>query len=124
VVTTETFAPDLSTTPARTQLLATYVPMRTSDKDRVYAVVEVDNDYGLLREGTSRPWLQMQVAFGIVAVLCLVMTVLSFIWSRRPQEVTGFGPSRRDVRAVAREDRRCRQAEVGRRRPSRHSAPE
>jgi hypothetical protein len=112
VITTETFAPDLSTTPARTELLATYVPMRASDKDRVYAVVEIDNDYGLLLEGTSRPWSQMQVAFGIVAVLCVFMTVLSFIWSRRPREVTGFGPSRRDVRAAARDDRKVAEAKA------------
>lgn len=112
VVSTETLAPDPSSTPARTELLATYVPMRSSDKDRAYAVVEIDNDYGLLREGTSRPWSQMQVAFGIVAVLCLVMTVLSFIWSRRPQEVTGFGPSRRDVRAAARDDRKVAEAKA------------
>lgn len=112
VITTETFAPDLSTTPARTELLATYVPMRASDKDPVYAVFEIDNDYGLLLEGTSRPWVQMQVAFGIVAVLCLVMTVLSFIWSRRPQEVTGFGPSRRDVRVAARDDRKVAEAKA------------
>jgi hypothetical protein len=112
VITTETLAPDLSTTPTRTELLATYVPMRTSDKDRVYAVVEIDNDYGLLREGTSRPWYQMQIAFGIVAILCLVMTVLSFIWSRRSQEVTGFGPNRRDARAVARDDRKVAEAKA------------
>lgn len=112
VVTAETFAPDLSTTPARRELLSIYVPMRTSEKDRVFAVVEIDNDYGLLREGTSRPWSQMQVAFGFVAVLCLVMTLLSFIWSRRPQEVTGFGPSRRDVRAAARNDRKVAEAKA------------
>jgi len=112
VVTTETFAPDLSTTPARTELLAIYVPMRTSDEDQVFAVVEIDNDYNLFREATSRPWSQMQVAFGIVAVLCLVMTFLSFIWSRRPQEVTGFGPSRRDVRAAARDDRKVAEAKA------------
>lgn len=112
VVSTETLAPDPSSTPARTELLATYVPMRSSDEDGVYAVVEIDNDYGLLREGTSRPWSQMQVAFGLVAILCLVMTVLSFVWSRRPQEVTGFGPSRRDVRAAARDDRKVAEAKA------------
>jgi len=112
VVTSETFAPDLSSTPERTELLASYVPMRASDKDHVYAVVEIDNDYGLLLEGTSRPWSQMQAAFGIVAILCLVMAVLSFIWSRRPQEVTGFGPSRRDVRAAGRDDRKVAEAKA------------
>jgi len=113
VVTAEAFAPDLSTTPALTELLAIYVPMRTSEKDRVFAVVEIDNDYGLMREGSSRPWSQMQVAFGFVAVLCLVMTVLSFIWSRRPQEVSGFGPSRRDLRSAARDDRKVAEARAG-----------
>ncbi len=112
LITYETLAPDQSTTPARIELLATYVPLRTSDEDRVYAVAEIDNDYGLLRDGTSRPWLQMQVAFGLVAVLCLVMTVLSFIWSRRPQEVAGFGPSRREVRAAARDDRKVAEAKA------------
>lgn len=101
------FAPDTTTTPKQTDLLATYVPMRASDKGRVYGVVEVDADYGLLRTTSSKPWSQLQFAFGILAVLCLVMTILSFIWSRRPQEVSGFGPSRRDQRATARDDKKA-----------------
>ena len=106
------FAPDTTTTPKRTDLLASYVPMRSSDKGRVYGVVEVDADYGLLRTTSSKPWSQLEIAFGILAVLCLVMTILSFIWSRRPQEVSGFGPSRRDQRVAVRDDKKVAEAKA------------
>ncbi len=111
-VRSETFAPDATTTPRRTDLLATYAPMRTSDKGHVYGVAEFDTDYGLLRTTSSTPWSQLKIAFGILAVLCLVMTILSFIWSHRPQEVAGFGPSRRDVRAAARDDKKVGEAKA------------
>ncbi len=106
------FAPDTTTTPKPTDLLATFVPMRASDKGRVYGVVEVDTDYGLLRATSSKPWSQLEFAFGILAVLCLVMTILSFIWSRRPQEVSGFSPSRRDQRATVRDDKKVAEAKA------------
>jgi hypothetical protein len=106
-VRTEMFAEDTSTTPVSTDLLATFIPLRTTDKADVHGVVEIDNDYTLMEDATSQPWNQMQVAFGIVALLCLVMAMLSFIWSHRPEEITGFGPSRRDVRAVARDEKKA-----------------
>ncbi len=112
VATSETFAPDATTTPKKTDLLTTYVPMRTSDKGKVYGVAEFDTDYGLLRSTSSKPWAQLEIAFGILAVLCLVMTILSLIWSRRPQEVSGFGPSRRDVRAAARDDKKVAESKA------------
>lgn len=111
-VRSESFAPDTVTTPTRTDLLATYVPMRVNESARVYGVVEVDSDYGLLRATSSKPWLQLGVAFGLLAILTAVMTILSFIWSRRAEEVAGFGPSRRDVRAAARDDKRVARAEA------------
>jgi predicted nucleic acid-binding Zn-ribbon protein len=111
-VRSETFARDGSTTPVPTDLLATFVPLRVSAKADVHGVVEIDNDYTLMRDATSQPWMQMQVAFGIVALLCLVMAILSFVWSHRPEEVAGFGPSRRDVRAVARDERRAGAAQA------------
>jgi hypothetical protein len=106
-VRSETFAPDASTTPVPTDLLATFVPLRVTDKAEVHGVVEIDNDYALMLDSTSQPWKQMQVAFAIVALLCLVMAVLSFVWSHRAEEVSGFGPNRREVRAVARDEKRA-----------------
>lgn len=111
-VRSESFAPDAVTTPTRTDLLATYVPMRADEKARVYGVVEVDGDYGLLRTTSSKPWFQLEVAFGILAILTAAMTILSFIWSRRPEEVGGFGPSRRDARAAARDEKKVARAEA------------
>lgn len=106
-VQTETVAADTTTTPVPTELLSTYVPLRDSDKAAVRGVVEIDSDYGLMRDSTSRPWKQLQIAFGIVALLCFVLTIVSFVWSRRPEEVSGFGPSRRDVRASTRDDKKA-----------------
>ena len=111
-VRSETFAPDASTTPVPADLFAIFIPLRTSEKSDVYGVVEIDNDYALMLDATSQPWKQMQVAFGIVALLCLVMAVLSFVWSHRPEEVTGFGPSRRDVRAVTRDEKKAGAAQA------------
>jgi hypothetical protein len=112
VIQTETLAPDTTTTPVPTELLSTYVPLRQTDKAAVYGVVQIDSNYGLMRDSTSRPWKQMQVAFGIVALLCLVMTIVSFVWSRRPEEVSGFGPNRRDVRTSARDDKKVASAQA------------
>lgn len=112
VIQTETVAPDITTTPVPTELFSTYVPLRDTNKAAVYGVVEIDSDYGLMRDSTSRPWKQMQVAFGIVALLCLVMTMVSFAWSRRPEEVSGFGSNRRDVRASARDDKKVASAQA------------
>ena len=112
VIQTETMAPDTTTTPVPTELFSTYVPLRETDKAAVYGVVQIDSNYGLMRDSTSRPWKQMQVAFGIVALLCLVMTIVSFVWSRRPEEVSGFGPNRRDVRASARDDKKVASAQA------------
>ena len=111
VIQTETVAPDTTTTPVSTELFSTYVPLRDTDKSAVHGVVEVDSDYGLMRDSTSRPWEQMQVAFGIVGLLCFVMTIVSFVWSRRPEEVSGFGPNRRDARAAARDDKKVASAQ-------------
>jgi hypothetical protein len=112
VIQTETVAPDTTTTPVPTELFSTYVPLRDTNKAAVHGVVEIDSDYGLMRDSTSRPWKQMQVAFGIVALLCFVMTIVSFVWSRRPEEVSGFSPNRRDVRASARDDKKAASAQA------------
>lgn len=112
VIQTETMAPDTTTTPVPTELFSTYVPLRDTDKAAVHGVVEVDSNYGLMRDSTARPWKQMQVAFGIVALLCFVMTIVSFVWSRRPEEVSGFGPNRREVRASARDDKKAASAQA------------
>ncbi len=112
VIQTETVAPDTTTTPVPTELFSTYVPLRDTNKAAVHGVVEIDSDYGLMRDATSRPWKQMQVAFGIVGLLCFVMTIVSFVWSRRPEEVSGFGPNRRDARVSARDDKKAASAQA------------
>ncbi len=112
LVQTETLAPDTTTTPVPTDLFSTYVPLRDTDKADVHGVVEIDSDYSLMRDSTSRPWKQLQVAFGIVALLCFVLTIVSFVWSRRPEEVSGFGPSRGDVRASTRDDKKAASAQA------------
>ncbi len=112
VVVNESFAPDDSTTPVPTMLFSTLIPLRTSDRVEVFGVVQIDNDYGIMVDASSHPWEQMQVAFGIVALLCLAMTIVSFVWSHRPEEVAGFGPSRREVRAGARDGKKAAAAEA------------
>ncbi|MGZ8650827.1 MAG: hypothetical protein ACXWX5_01480 [Actinomycetota bacterium] len=116
VVVSESFAPDDSTTPEPTRLFSTLIPLRTSDRAGVFGVVQIDNDYAMMVDASSHPWAQMKVAFGIVALLCLVMTIVSFVWSHRPEEVAGLGPSRRDVRATARDEKKAvtAQAEAAR----------
>jgi hypothetical protein len=112
VVVNESFAPDDSTTPEPTTLLSTLIPLRTSDKSDVFGVVQIDNDYEIMVDASSHPWEQMQVAFAIVALLCLVMAIVSFVWSHRKEEVTGFGPSRRDVRAGVRDEKKATVAQA------------
>ena len=111
-VRNEPVATDPSTNPVPMDLYATFIPLRASEKADVHGVVEIDNDYRLMLDATSQPWNQMQIAFGIVALLCLVMAILSFIWSHRPEEVAGFGPSRRDVRAAARDEKKAATAKA------------
>ena len=113
----QTFAPDLSTTPALTDLLATYVPLRVSDRAQVHGVVEIDDDFTILRNATTSPWKQLEIAFGLLAILCLGMTILAFVWSRRPQEVTGFGPSgpspsKRELKSEARDTKKLEAAQA------------
>jgi hypothetical protein len=108
----ESFAPDDSTTPEPTALFTTLIPLRTSDKAEVFGAVEIDNDYALMVDASSHPWQQMEIAFAIVAFLCLVMTIVSFAWSRRPQEVSGFGPSRREIRAGVRDEKKASVAQA------------
>jgi hypothetical protein len=112
VVVNESFAADDSTTPQPTTLFSTLIPLRTSDKAGVFGAVEIDNDYGIMVDASSHPWQQMQVAFAIVALLCLVMAIVSFVWSHRKEEVAGFGPSRRDVRATARDEKKATVAQA------------
>lgn len=112
VVVNESFAADDSTTPQPTSLFATLIPLRTSDKAGVFGVVEIDNDYGIMVDASSHPWQQMQVAFAIVALLCLVMAIVSFVWSHRKEEVAGFGPSRREVRANVRDEKKVNVAQA------------
>jgi hypothetical protein len=111
-VENEPFAPDESTTSEQTALFSTFIPLRTSDKAEVFGAVQIDNDYGIMVDASSHPWSQMQVAFGIVALLCLVMAIVSFVWSRRKEEVAGFGPSPREVRAGVRDEKKGVAAQV------------
>ncbi len=111
-VVNESFARDRSTTPEPTALLSTFVPLRTPDKANVYGVVQIDNDYALMVDAASSPWKQMQIAFAIVAILCLVMAIVSFVWSHRKEEVAGFGPSSREVRAGARDEKKATAAQA------------
>ena len=112
VVVSESFAADDSTTPVPTALFSTLIPLRSTDKANVFGVVEIDNDYGIMVDVSSHPWQQMQVAFAIVALICLAMAIVSFVWSHRKEEVMGFGPSRRDVRAIARDEKKAGAAQV------------
>jgi hypothetical protein len=115
VVATQSFAADDSTTSKATTLFSTLIPLRTSDKAEVFGVVQIDNDYSIMVDASSHPWQQMQIAFAIVALLCLIMAIVSFVWSHRkeeaPKEDSGFGPSRREVRAVARDEKKAVAAE-------------
>ncbi len=111
-VVNESFARDRSTTPEPTALFSTFVPLRTADKANVYGVVQIDNDYALMVDAASHPWQQMQIAFAIVAILCLVMAIVSFVWSHRKEEVAGFGPSSREVRAGARDEKKASAAQA------------
>jgi hypothetical protein len=110
-VVSESFAADGSTTSEQT-LFSTFIPLRTSDKAEVFGVVQIDNDYAIMVDASSHPWKQMQVAFAIVALLCLVMAIVSFVWSHRKEEVAGFGPSRREVRVTARDDKKAGAAQA------------
>jgi hypothetical protein len=111
-VVNESFARDRSTTPEPTALFSTFIPLRTADKANVYGAVQIDNDYSLMVDAASHPWKQMQIAFAIVAILCLVMAIVSFIWSHRREEVAGFGPSSRQVRAGARDEKKAGAAQA------------
>ena len=111
-VVNESFARDRSTTPEPTALFSTFIPLRTADKANVYGVVQIDNDYALMVDAASHPWKQMQIAFAIVAILCLVMAIVSFVWSHRKEEVAGFGPSSREVRAGARDEKKAGAAQA------------
>ena len=113
VVETESFAPDTTTTPEPTALLSTYVPLRDV---RQGGRVRRRRDRQRLRSHARTPrrirGSRCRSRSAIVAVLCLVMTIVSFVWSRRPEEVSGFGPSRRDVRATARDDKKAAAAQA------------
>ena len=111
-VATESFAADGSTTSERTALFSTFIPLRTTDKAEVFGVVQIDNDYEIMVDASSHPWKQMQFAFAIVALLCLVMAIVSFVWSHRKEEVAGFGPSRREVRATSRDEKKAGAAQA------------
>jgi len=114
VVVSESFARDDATTPEPTALLSTFIPLRSADKATVFGVVQIDNDYGLMVDATEHPWKQVQIAFAILALICLVMAIVSLIWSHRPVavETDGFGPSRREVRAEAKEEKKASAAEA------------
>ena len=113
VVVSESFARDDATTPEPTSLFSTFVPLRSTDKADVFGAVQIDNDYGLMADATEHPWKQVQVAFAILALICLVMAIVSLVWSHRPvtADANGFGPSRREVRAAARDEKKASLAE-------------
>jgi hypothetical protein len=114
VVVSETFARDDATTPEPAALLSTFVPLRSTDKSNVFGVVQIDNDYGMMLDATEHPWKQVQVAFAILALICLVMAIVSLVWSHRPvaADAPGFGPSRREVRATAKGEKKTTAAEA------------
>ena len=93
IVVGESFARDDATTPERTELLSTFVPLRSTDKSSVFGAVQIDNDYALMVDATEHPWKQVQIAFAILALICLVMAIVSLVWSHRPvaAEADGFG---------------------------------
>ena len=74
---------DDATTPEPTTLYSTLIPLRSTDKADVFGVVQIDNDYALMVDATEHPWKQMQIAFAIVAMICLVMAIVSLVWSHR-----------------------------------------
>ena len=108
VVVSESFARDDATTPEPTSLLSTFIPLRSTDKADVFGAVEIDNDYALMVDATEHPWKQVQIAFAILALICLVMAIVSLVWSHRPvvAETDGFGtePSRGTRRGQGREE--------------------
>ena len=110
----ESFARDDATTPEPTALLSTFVPLRSTDKSSVFGAVQIDNDYALMMDATEQPWKQVQIAFAILALICLVMAIVSLVWSHRPvaAETDGFGPSRREVRAAAKDEKKASAAEA------------
>jgi hypothetical protein len=113
-VVTESFARDDSTTPEPTTLLSTFIPLRSTDKADVFGAVEIDNDYAMMVDATEHPWKQVQIAFAILALICLAMAIVSLVWSHRPvvAEADGFGPSRREARAVAKDEKKASAAEA------------
>ncbi len=116
-VVTESFAPDEQTTPEPTTLYSTLIPLRATDKADVFGVVQIDNDYALMVEAASHPWSQMQIAFAIVAILCLVMGLVSLAWSHRKEpavldEPAGFAPSRRETRAAVKDEKKATAAQA------------
>ena len=114
IVVGESFARDDATTPERTALLSTFVPLRSTDKSSVFGAVQIDNDYALMVDATEQPWKQVQIAFAILALICLVMAIVSLVWSHRPvaADTDGFGPSRREVRAAAKDEKKASAAEA------------
>ena len=114
VVVSESFARDDATTPEPTSLLSTFIPLRSTDKADVFGAVEIDNDYALMIDATEHPWKQVQIAFAVLALICLVMAIVSLVWSHRPvtADTDGFGPSRREVRAVAKDEKKASAAEA------------
>jgi hypothetical protein len=114
IVGSESFARDDATTPEPTALLSTFVPLRSTDKSSVFGAVQIDNDYALMVDATEHPWKQVQIAFAILALICLVMAIVSLVWSHRPvaADTDGFGPSRREVRATAKDEKKASAAEA------------
>ena len=114
IVVGESFARDDATTPEPTELLSTFVPLRSTDKSSVFGAVQIDNDYALMVDATDHPWKQVQIAFAILALICLAMAVVSLVWSHRPvvADTDGFGPSRREVRATAKDEKKASAAEA------------
>ncbi len=80
----------------------------------MFGAVQIDNDYQLMFDATEHPWKQVQIAFAILALICLVMAIVSLVWSHRPvaAEAEGFGPSRREMRAVAKDEKKASAAEA------------
>jgi predicted nucleic acid-binding Zn-ribbon protein len=66
-----------------TDLLQTYVPLET-ESGLFFGAVEIDHYHDVLVDAASRPWGQLQVAFGVVGAVCAVMVLLSFWWSLKP----------------------------------------
>jgi hypothetical protein len=66
-----------------TDLLQTYSPLLVGDRITAAGVVQIDFLLEPLAEASESPWRDLQLAFGFLAVVFVVLTIVSF--ARRPR---------------------------------------